>query len=71
MLRIIVRARADGKEDLEVSVLVNGNSPTTQEAVTAISSRWGQEGDFFYEVGHFGEPLIFITKYFLYRLEFF
>ncbi len=59
--RIIVRARADGKEDIEVSVLVNGNALTTEEAVTAIFSRWIQEGDFLYEVRHFG--LNQITSY--------
>lgn len=59
--RIIVRARADGKEDLEVSVLINGDVITTEEAVTAIFSRWIQEGDFLYEVRHFG--LNQITSY--------
>jgi hypothetical protein len=59
--RIIVRARAEGKEDIEVSVLVNGNALTTQEAVTAIFSRWIQENDFLYEVRHFG--LNQITSY--------
>jgi hypothetical protein len=59
--RIIVRARANGKEDLEVSVLVNGNVLTTEEAVTAIFSRWVQEGDFLYEIRHFG--LNQITSY--------
>jgi len=59
--RIIVRARADGKEDLEVSVLINGDVLTTEEAVTAIFSRWVQEGDFLYEVRHFG--LNQITSY--------
>ena len=52
--RIIVRARRAGKEDIEVSVLVNGDELTTEEAVTAIFSRWIQEGDFLYEVRHFG-----------------
>jgi hypothetical protein len=59
--RIIVRARRDGKEDIEVSVLVNGDELTTEEAVTAIFSRWIQEGDFLYEVRHFG--LNQITSY--------
>ena len=59
--RIIVRARAEGKDDIEVSVLVNGNALTTQEAVTAIFSRWIQENDFLYEVRHFG--LNQITSY--------
>ena len=36
--RIIVRARRDGKEDIEVSVLVNGDELTTEEAVTAINN---------------------------------
>jgi len=59
--RIIVRARREGREDIEVSVLVNGNELTTEETVTAIFSRWIQEGDFMYEVRHFG--LNQITSY--------
>ena len=59
--RIIVRARADGKEDIEVSVLLNGGALTTEEAVTAIFSRWIQENDFLYGVRHFG--LNQITSY--------
>ena len=59
--RIIVRARADGKEDLEVSVLINGDVFSTEEAVTAIFSRWVQECDFLYEIRHFG--LNQITSY--------
>lgn len=59
--RIIVRARRDGKEDVEVSVLVNGDELTAEQAVTAIFSRWIQEGDFLYEVRHFG--LNQITSY--------
>jgi len=59
--RIIVRARRAGKEDIEVSVLANGDELTTEEAVTAIFSRWIQEGDFLYEVRHFG--LNQITSY--------
>ena len=59
--RIIVRASRAGKEDIEVSVLLNGDELTTGEAVTAIFSRWIQEGDFLYEVRHFG--LNQITSY--------
>ena len=52
--RIIVRASRGGREDIEVSVLVNDKNTTTREAVTAIFSRWIQENDFLYEIRHFG-----------------
>jgi len=52
--RIIVRASGAGKEDIEVSVLTNGRTLSTEETVTAIFSRWIQENDFLYGIRHFG-----------------
>ncbi len=44
-----------------MSVLINGDVLSTEEAVTAIFSRWVQECDFLYEIRHFG--LNQITSY--------
>ena len=58
---IIVRASAEKKENIEVSILVNSDKVSTREAVTAMFTRWIQENDFFYEVRHLG--LNQITSY--------
>ena len=52
--RIIVRASAEKKEDIEVSVLVNSSKMSTRDTVTAIFTRWLQENDFLYENRHLG-----------------
>jgi transposase len=52
--RIIVRASAKKKEDIEVSILVNSDEVSTREAVTAMFTRWIQENDFLYEGRHLG-----------------
>lgn len=59
--RIIVRASAERKADIEVSILVNSNEVSTEDAVTAMFTRWIQENDFLYEGRHFG--LNQITSY--------
>lgn len=52
--RIIVRASAEKKTDIEVSILVNSKEISTEDAVTAMFTRWIQENDFLYEGRHFG-----------------
>lgn len=52
--RIIVRAKRERKDDIEVSVLINKSETSTEDAVKRIFNRWLQEGDFFYGGRHFG-----------------
>lgn len=52
--RILVRAVAPGKHEVEMAILCTDPTRSAEEVITLMFSRWVQENDFSYLIEHFG-----------------